>query len=235
MTTFNARDLFGRADALKVSSISVQATKSSLERELKNAEQKKQETIQKIKSIESSMNLLTDALEVLKGIVDSLSRDRIQTLTDLVTYALRTIFFDRNYQLEISVEDKRNTKTSELYIIETFPDGSQTRAKLRDSVGGGVQAVVGFVLQVYYIKQFSLSPIIFCDESFSQMSDDYIDGLHTLINRLAVKDNFIVVLVSHDSRLLSLADIVYEVNKGKVKKTAERKPQDETVVQEDIQ
>ena len=159
--------------------------------------------------------LQSTSIEVLKEIIDQMSREHIEKVQSLVTFALQTIFYDRDYALEIEVEDKRNNKSAEFYLVEQRPDGA-LKASFNDSIGGGILSVVGFVLQVFYISYFKLRPIIFCDESFSQLSEQYIDGLMEFIEKLAEKKEFRVVLISHDPRLIPKAQKVYRVTDGLV-------------------
>ena len=99
-----------------------------------------------------------------------MSSEHIERVVNLLTYALQTVFFDKEYSVELLMGDKRNAKTAEFYLVENR-DKQVVRTEFEDGIGGGIQVVVGFVLQVFYIEYFGLSPIMFLDESFSQLSD----------------------------------------------------------------
>ena len=145
-----------------------------------------------------------------------MSQEHIERIVDLLSYALQTIFFDREYSVEVVMGDKRNSKTAEFYLVDKTDD-EVIRSPFEDSIGGGILAIVGFVLQVYYLGYLKQANIMFCDESFSQVSAQYIDPLIQFINELADTKKFIFVLISHDNRLIPYAKRTYEVTAGNVK------------------
>ena len=83
--------------------------------------------------------------------------------------------------------------------------------------GFGIKTIIGFILQVYFILYHKLSPIIFIDEGFSNLSLQYIPYLRSLLTSLKEEYGFIFVLVSHDPRLIDIADQTYEVKNGEVR------------------
>ena len=111
--------------------------------------------------------------------------------------------------------DKRNAKTAEFYLVSEV-NGETIKSSFNDSIGGGIMAVVGFLLQVYYLGYLNRAPILFCDESFSQVSERYIDTLVDFINELAKQKDFIIVLITHDVRLMGKSKTMYKVNQGKI-------------------
>ena len=112
--------------------------------------------------------------------------------------------------------DKRNAKTVEFFLVDrTGP--KLIRSSFTDSIGGGILAICGFVLQVYYLGTLKQANIMYCDESFSQVSSQYIDSLIAFIDELAKARGFIFGLISHDTRLIPHAKRTYEVVSGEVK------------------
>jgi hypothetical protein len=85
-----------------------------------------------------------------------------------------------------------------------------------DDNGFGVQSIIGFVLQIYFIIYHKLYPVLFLDEAFSTLSLEYIPYLKSLINSLSEKYNFIFVLITHDTRFMEISDKTYKVKDGKV-------------------
>lgn len=209
--------LFPEYDALKVKAIQI---KSQVESDYQTAlELKRQYDAKKrqLKAERESQQLQVSSIDVLKEIVDAMSQEHVQRIVELLTYGLQTIFFDKNYSVEVVVSDKRNTKTAEFQLVERTED-EVIRSPFNDGIGGGVLAIVGFILQVYYIGMLDLPPILFVDEGFSQVSSQYVNPLLQFINELADVKDFIFVLVTHDSRLMQCAVHTYEVNDGVVTK-----------------
>ena len=171
-----------------------------------------------LSSDRSSLLIQETSIKVIKEIIDALSQEHIQRICDLITYGLKTIFYDRDYQIEVLLGDKRSNKTAELFLVEdkTNPDGTHEiiRSSFSDSIGGGVIAVVGVILQVFYLGYLNQAPILFMDESLSQVSSEYVPNLMSFIKELARQKGFIFVLVSHDTRIINYADKKYQVDQG---------------------
>lgn len=194
------------------------ATLSSLEqfskKSLSDLLERKETEEQRLLEYRRYVHLDEQVFVVMKQIIDTLSYESLKQITSMLTYALRTICFDRDYQFEMKVDDRRDVKTIDFYLVETI-DGETVRSEF-DSIGGGIQAIVGFVLQVYFIMSFNQSRVIFCDESFSQLSDKYIPTFMEFMRALSDKRDFIFVLISHDNRFISYADHFYKVEKGQL-------------------
>lgn len=156
------------------------------------------------------------AIEYMKEIIDKLSRSHINHLEELLNTAVSTIFFDKNYSIEFELSEYRNSNCLDIYLIEELEDGSKIRTDIKDN-GFGIKTIVGFILQIYFILYQDLSPILFADEAFSALSDQYIPYLRSLLTSLSEKYGFIFVLVSHDPRFIDIADKTYEVRNGEAR------------------
>jgi len=211
---FTEQKLKDRYDIIKSKAISINSDKTSSERKLSSTISKLNQAVDKKDSLEEDYRIQQNSIDILRQIIDKMSQEHINRVTDLISYALRIVFHNRDYRFQIDLEDKRNTKYAEMYLIERR-SGESFKVPV-DSVGGGIRTIVGFTLQVFYIDYFNLNPVLFVDEAFSQISDDYIDGLKHFIDQLAEKRDFKIVLVTHDPRFISRADEVYEVDRGEV-------------------
>lgn len=157
-----------------------------------------------------------DAISYMKEIIDVLSRSHIDHLERLLNSAVSTIFFDRNYRIEFEISEYRNSNCLTIYLIDTQPDGTEIKTDIKDN-GFGIKTIIGFILQVYFILYHKLSPILFIDEGFSALSDQYIPYLRSLLTSLKEEYGFIFVLVAHDPRFIDISDNTYEVKDGEVK------------------
>ena len=178
-------------------------------------EQKKDCTL-KMDNLLHKQFIYEQAVEYLKEIIDKLSRSHIDHLEKLLNSAVETIFYDKNYRIEFDISEYRNSNCLDMYLIDTLDSGEQIRTNIKDN-GFGIKTVVGFILQVYFILYNKLSPVLFVDEGFSAISSNYLPYLKSLFNNLRDKYGFIFVLVSHDSRLIEIADKTYEVRDGEVR------------------
>lgn len=157
-----------------------------------------------------------DAISYMKEIIDVLSRSHIDHLERLLNSAVSTIFFDRNYRIEFEISEYRNSNCLTIYLIDTQSDGTEIKTDIKDN-GFGIKTIIGFILQVYFILYHKLSPILFIDEGFSALSDQYIPYLRSLLTSLKEEYGFIFVLVAHDPRFIDISDNTYEVKDGEVK------------------
>lgn len=213
-------DVKSQYDSLKVKAIRLQSKVQHHKDTAIELKSQYQSITDKLSSDRSSLLIQETSIQVIKEIIDSLSQEHIQRICDLITYGLKTIFFDRDYQIEVLLGDKRSNKTAELFLVEDkeLPDGTHEiiRSSFNDSIGGGVVAVVGVILQVFYLGYLNQAPILFMDESLSQVSSEYIPNLMSFIKELANQKGFIFVLVSHDTRIVNYADRKYLVEQGVV-------------------
>ena len=162
-----------------------------------------------------NQNLYEKSISYLKEIIDVLSKSHIEHLSVLLNSAVKTIFFDRDYSIELEISELRNNNSLTIYLIEN-KEGNLLKTDIKDN-GFGVKTVVGFVLQVYFILYHKLAPVLFIDEGFSAISSQYIPNLKLLLDSLRDKYNFIFVLIAHDIRFIDIADRLYEVKNGGVK------------------
>ena len=193
--------------------------KSSFDMMNSQLEQKKQDKIALLKKMDETMHkqqMYELAVSYTKDILDLMSRSQIKHLEDLLNSAVTTIFFDKNYKIEFEISEYRNSNCWTIYLLEYLSDGNVIKTDIKDN-GFGIKTIVGFILQIYFILYNKLSPVLFADEAFSALSDQYIPYLRSLLTSLSEKYGFIFVLVSHDNRFIDIADITYKVNNGEVK------------------
>lgn len=211
--------LLEKYEKLKLSAITIKTHVRQLYEsatDLKSQYQDKTETLKKEKK---AFAIQGASIDTLKEILDKMSYEHIERIVDLLTYALSVIFYDKDYSVEVVTGDKRNAKTAEFVLVERGAPDSEfpnmiMRSPFDDGVGGGVVAVVGLILQVYYIGMFELSPILIADEAFSQVSAEYLGPLLDFIEELAIKKDFIIALISHDERIIEKSKRTYRINDG---------------------
>ena len=207
-------DYISQYNDLHLRALKIKARYDSLNAQYNDLQNKLEEKRNEIVNLKKSLVIQNTSIDVLKEIIDKLSREHIDKLVDLLTYALQTIFYDKNYSVEVLLGDKRNVKTLDLQLVEKV--SNRVIRSSFDSIGGGILSIVGFVMQVYYIGVYNLSSILFIDEGFSQVSSRYIEPLMLFINELAKSKDFIFVLITHDDRLKSKASRTYVVDNGGV-------------------
>ena len=203
-------------NALYNKAIQIKSKYETIEAQLNNREIEKEQLTDNMKNLLHKQMIYEDAISYMKELIDALSRTHINHLEKLLNSAVTTIFFDRKYRIQFEVSEYRNSNCLSIYLIETQEDGLEIKTDIKDN-GFGIKTIIGFILQVYFILYHKLSPIIFIDEGFSNLSLQYIPYLRSLLTSLKEEYGFIFVLVSHYPRLIDIADQTYEVKNGEVR------------------
>lgn len=202
--------------ALYNKAIQIKSKYETLQSQLEAREEHKTDLINQMEKKLQEQVIYEDAISYMKEIIDALSRSHIDHIEKLLNSAISTIFFDKDYRIEFEISEYRNSNCLNIYLIERQDDGTEIRTDIQDN-GFGVKTIVGFILQVYFILYHKLSPILFADEAFSTLSDQYIPYLRSLLTSLKEEYGFIFVLVAHDPRFIDIADTKFEVKNGEVK------------------
>ena len=180
---------------------------------LYNLEQIKEEQ-KTLEELTRSLNTLNYSYTYLDSIVKEESGKFIKKITEMLDYGVKTIFFDKDYSIDIRVTD--NNKAS-IHLIYEDDNGILVEPEICN-VGGGIRTVVGCLMQTYFIYLYKSEPVLFVDEGFSAISDLYVQPFFELLDELAKKNGFKILLVTHDKRFIDLSTVkkVYEVKDGHV-------------------
>lgn len=113
-----------------------------------------------------------------------------------VSDGLRTVFGE---DIRLSISNKvvgARTETVFTLISETSEGTLET--SIMEARGGGVAAIVGFLIQaVLVLLTPGIRPILFLDESFRNVSEEYQEPLSQFIRDLCDRTGLQVVLVTH--------------------------------------
>ena len=138
-----------RYEDLKLKSIKLKAQVQQSYQVAKDNKLQYEEMKKKLEDEQKSLLVQGNAINVLKEIVDKMSQQHIERIVDLVTYALNTIFYDKNYSVEVILGDKRNSKTAEFQLVERT-ETEVIRSSFNDGIGGGIVAIVGCILRCLF-------------------------------------------------------------------------------------
>lgn len=191
--------------------------KSNLELQLQQLDDTKQSyntALVELQQILQDQQTYEQSIDILKKMMDKLSKSQITHLSDLLNSAVQTIFFDRQYSIELQVTELRNQNQLKILLHEDTNEGHVV-SDINDN-GYGLKGIIGFILQCYFIIYYKQTPILFLDEAFGNLSSQYLPYLKSLINSLTAKYGFQFVLITHDERLMELADRTYRVRLGNV-------------------
>lgn len=132
---------------------------------------------------------------------------------ELVTRALQVIF-DKNLSFHMVQSVKANRAEVDFVIRSTYGD-DVVETPVMDARGGGMAAVVGFVLRLVVLL---LTPgarrFLALDESFAHVSASYEPRVAEFLREVADKAGVQLLLVTHSDAYSDLADARYRITLG---------------------
>lgn len=132
----------------------------------------------------------------LKQFADERQEQVYRQIETTVTEGLRAVF-QEELSLEISTK-MVGSRTETVFNLVSDAGGEVLTTSIMDSRGGGVAAIVGFLIQaVLVLLTPGMRPILFLDETFRNVSEDYQAPLGEFIRNLCDKTGLQVVLVTH--------------------------------------
>lgn len=180
------------------------ARKSELDAEIKSSALFLSKQQEKLSEIKEEQELVVKSLQAIKDVRPLLAVSAISKAEKLANSAIQTIF-DFPAKLKYSEEDGR-------FLVET-PDGE---ADLQEGSGGGLQAVVSFVFQVFLLMKEGGRLFIALDEAFTQLDDVALERFVEFLNRLCDDLRMDIILISHDARIQpEQVRHLYRIEEGK--------------------
>ena len=165
--------------------------------------------------LEASVKLNTKALTVMQLLYEKVNEQGLNHLCALITQGLQQIFPHRNYEVLVDVGVERGVNTLSFYLKEVKPSGLVVTSNIRNSTGGSIRAMVGLICTIFYILKMNGKRFLIMDEALSQLEDNALDGMFTLLKSFGTEAGFKYLLVTHDARFLPYGDKIYRMQSGK--------------------
>jgi len=154
-----------------------------------------------------------DQYDRVAGVLNKMGEERQESVQReievLVTRGLQTIF-GADLSFHVVSEIKAKVSATDFVVRTTFADGTTLDTPVMDSRGGGLAAVVGFLLRLVVML---LSPgarrFMVLDETFAALSVEYEGRLAEFIRELVDRTETQVLLVTHSDAYSDYADNVY--------------------------
>lgn len=150
---------------------------------------------------------LVKAVGLIDRCIEIVSANGIGKIESIVSGGLHQVFKDKT--LGLVVEKKEGARGYSYRLLIKHGD---TVGNPMDSFGGGVQNVTAFLLRVILIKRFKLAKLLVVDESFNNISSEYIDYVSAMLKTLADNHGFSILAVTHQSLLAARANRIYRLN-----------------------
>jgi DNA repair ATPase RecN len=168
------------------------------------------------KQLKEEIELLTNDVDLynkvaitLASIGEQRQADAQTKIEELVTRGLTSIFQE---DISFHVVQTQRGKTPEVkFLVKSRGlNGASVETPVMDSRGGGLAAVVGFLLRlVVLLLSKDQEPILILDESFSHVSAEYERPLAEFIKELVDKTRVQIFLVTHSDAFFEFADARY--------------------------
>jgi DNA repair exonuclease SbcCD ATPase subunit len=165
-------------------------------------------------SLQADISELTETAAILDRVtllLNSIGEDKQQQAQEqiegIITRGLQTIFGD-TFSFHIAQTMKGKSASVE-FFIRTHLDDTAIETPVLESHGGGLAAIVGFMLRVTVMlldKSEDKAKVIILDETFGMVSDEYLDPLAEFIRDLVDKTDIQVILVTHQPEWSDYAD-----------------------------
>lgn len=166
--------------------------------------------IAEIAEITTQIDLHAEAGALLASIGDHRQAQTWTQIETLVTEGLHTIFGpDLSFHL---VPGNRNRTPVVDLVVRSSVDGQDLDTDVLDARGGGLAAVIGFLLRLVNLllsaRGGDTVPMLL-DETFAHVSAEYEPALAAFLRELVERTGVQLILVTHSDAYTDLADTRY--------------------------
>lgn len=172
-------------------------------------EKQRDERLEELNINEKLAENCLDVRTLFEGLSDK-KRELVRTKIEaLVTHGIQSVF-GPNISFSIEQKMSRNQVTFEYKIIDEF-DGERHESDLRGYHGGGLVALVGFLLRLVMVL-YTYPPrrrIIFLDETMAALDADKRAPFTALLRHLGDALDCQFVVITHSPEYAEDADKVY--------------------------
>lgn len=154
-----------------------------------------------------------EAVAFLNSFADARQEKVQRQVEDLVTHGVQTIFGD-GLTFHVISEQKSN-RTEVHFVLRSLMGDQTVETPILDARGGGVAAVIGFLLRLIVTLLREDRPLLVLDETFAQLSADYEPRLAEFLRELVDRTGVQILMVTHSESFSEHADKVYRFGQQK--------------------
>ena len=162
--------------------------------------------------LENKQSLVSSSREYYTKAVDIIYKESLGALKTTLNMAVKYIMYDKNYSVDLVLEDKRGTKNLSIKLVD---EDEGFEVGLKHGCGQGIRTIISSVLKVYYLLNQG-SKILLLDEKYSALSSAYIQRFFEFLHKLTEEHGMIIVMITHDERFTIYSDKSFLVNDGKL-------------------
>ena len=176
-----------------------------------------------VRDIEGRIELISSSRDYYTKAIDVIYRESLGALKDTLNMAVKYVMYDKNYSVDLVLDDKRGTKTLDIKLTD---EDEGFTVGLKHSCGQGVRTIISAVLKVYYLLNQG-SKVLLLDEKYSALSSSYVQGFFEFLEKLCKEQGMILVLITHDERFMVYGDKSFLINNGKLVDVPKEEDEDE--------
>lgn len=143
---------------------------------------------------------------------EKMQRDVAETLSVIITSAIRAVFDSDEYTCDIVFGTARNQSEARVVLYK----GDQEIDDPMDSVGGGLIDVASFAARVGFIFLSGTRKVLIADEPFKGVSEDFRSKCPEMLRLLSEQLKMQFIINSHMPELIDGADNVIMIKNGSV-------------------
>jgi len=161
----------------------------------------------------SDVDLYNKVAITLASIGETRQADAQNKIEELVTRGIQSIFNDPSMVFKVTQTQRGKTPEVKFSVESRGLNGRTVSTSVMDARGGGLAAVVGFLLRlvVMLLSKDIKEPVLVLDETFAHVSAEYEIPLAEFIKELIDKTNVIIIMVTHSTAFSEFADKRYKL------------------------
>lgn len=160
--------------------------------------------------LSSEVTELEQVTHLLNSIAEEKQMRAQHDIEELVTRGLQTIFDD---SLSFHIIQTTRGKTSIVeFVVRTTLEDRVVDTPVMDARGGGLAAVIGFLLRVVVMllrNGARQQNLLLLDETFAMVSSEYLPVLGDFLRSIVEETGIQIIMVTHQNEFIDSADKVY--------------------------
>ena len=173
---------------------------------------------QEVSTLKEDVTVYADVALLLQSFSELEQRAIQDKFENLISYALGIIFEDKFKRFRLNAGVERNQVVLNPTLVFVV-DGVEVTSGIMGAHGGGPADCVGFLLKlltVIFNGDSKVRPIIFADESFAHLSEEYLPAMANVIRKFVdeLGSDLQIVLVTHQKIFVEKADFAYQFSQN---------------------
>ena len=195
-------DLTRRSEAVNKRMVGLRAQRDATSLQLKTARETMRE-------LEEKKGHLLKCNAVLDKLIKEVASKGVGRVESVVTQGLQTVF---GPTVSCVLERKDGAKGTTYAIkLRVKTEQGDVVGDPLDSFGGGPVNVMAFLLRVLMLHRFKLARLLVLDESFNNVSREYLRAVSALLKTLVEDHGYEILAVTHQPELAAQATRTYRV------------------------